>query len=144
MQEDLASSFKSAWVNLIYSYGRIAREANQHMRQAQNVGLEAYDLLLILEDADGQSMDMTSLGERLLVSLSGISRLVARLEEKRLVSVARSPSNHRTKLVTLTTQGFQERERAWKTYASVIQKEIGGRLSQEEADQLGFLLAKLR
>ena len=114
------------------------------MRQAQNVGLEAYDLLLILEDADGQSMDMTSLGERLLVSLSGISRLVARLEEKRLVSVARSPSNHRTKLVTLTTQGFQERERAWKTYASVIQKEIGGRLSQEEADQLGFLLAKLR
>jgi len=140
----LETSFKSAWVNLIYSYGRIAREANQQMRQAQSVGLEAYDLLLILEDAEGQSMDMTSLGERLLVSLSGISRLVARLEEKGLVSVARSPSNHRTKLVTLTPQGLQERERAWKTYASVIQREIAGRLTSEEAELLSLLLAKLR
>ena len=144
MQTFLAPSFKAAWVNLIYSYGRIAREANQQMRQAQSVGLEAYDLLLVLEDVEGQTMDMTSLGEKLLVSLSGISRLVSRLEEKGLVSIARSPIDHRTKLVTLTALGQSERERAWEAYSKVIQQEIAGRLTEAEAEQLSSLLAKLR
>lgn len=144
MSEKRDREFKIAWVNLIYAYGRIARVVNQRMRRANCVGLEVYDLLLVLETAPDGAMDMTSLGERLLVSLSGVSRLVARLQEKGLVVIERSDRDQRCKLVKISELGLAERERAWEVYSSVIQQEFDPRMTTDEAKALARLLSKLR
>lgn len=141
--EGLNQNYNEAWVGIIYGYGRVAREVNRQLRKANAVGLEMYDALLVLEDAPNGSLDMSTLAEKLLVSLSGVSRLVSRMHEKGFVAIKRSEENHRYKLISITEEGMEARQSAWEIYSRTLQKELGARITLEEARTIGSVLAKL-
>jgi DNA-binding MarR family transcriptional regulator len=90
----------------------------------------------------GESLPLGQIAERLACVKSNITQLVDRLEADGLVTREPDPNDRRTKLAVLTPAG----RKAVKEGVSVKQeaeREVLGRLSREEAQQLTVLLNKI-
>ena len=97
--------------------------------------------LQILSQA-GESLPLGQLAERLSCVKSNITQLVDRLEADGLVARLPDPRDRRTKLAALTAAG----RKAVKDGSRVQQAAehgVLGRLSKDEARQLGALLTKM-
>jgi DNA-binding MarR family transcriptional regulator len=107
-----------------------------------NLTRPQYVLLMILSP-DGQGQRLTTLSQRLLYSKSQITRLVDQLEQKGLVKRVVDPHDRRAQQVTLTPVGVELRTKAEAVHQQSLQKRLGI-LNEEEQQQLGLLLGKLR
>jgi DNA-binding MarR family transcriptional regulator len=74
------------------------------MQRESGLALRAYDVLRQLEQGGG-ALPQRRLEERVLLSQSGLSRLLARLEEDGLVTRRRPEDNRRSAHVALTPAG---------------------------------------
>jgi DNA-binding MarR family transcriptional regulator len=91
----------------------------------------------------GDALPLTQLAERLSCVKSNITQLVDRLEADGFVRRQPDPHDRRTRLATLTAAG----RRACRDGAQirkVAEKQLLGRLTPAESQQLAALLAKLR
>lgn len=137
------ASHLDAWITILYVQADIHREVNRQLDVAGRQSLEVYDVLLTLETAPEGAMDMTTLADQLLLTISGVSRMVDRLQTRGYVTVCRSARNHRCKLVSLTPEGLAEREASWRIYRSVLAAKFGEHLSEETAAQVSKALLPL-
>ncbi|MCD8131469.1 MAG: MarR family transcriptional regulator [Lachnospiraceae bacterium] len=87
-----------------------------------------------------RKMNVKELGERLYLDSGTLTPLLKKLESKGLVSRKRSEEDERNLIVTITEQGMQLREKAFK-----IPEAMGGciHLEQEEVLTLYHLLYKI-
>lgn len=129
----LSESHLAAWVAVLQTQSQIRRLANQSLDAEGCVSMETYDVLLALEDAPGGSLDLTSLAHRVLLTQSGISRVIDRLEDAGWVEIRKCPNNHRRRLASLTKEGLAERERAWPVYRQVLIQHFASRMTPETA-----------
>jgi DNA-binding MarR family transcriptional regulator len=83
------------------------------------------------------------LADAVLLTRSGMTRLIDRLEKDGLIERGACPGDRRVIYAHLTDKGQQERERAWEVYRSEIDKHLGGKLSEAEATSLSQLLKQL-
>ncbi|MBL8067417.1 MAG: winged helix-turn-helix transcriptional regulator [Armatimonadetes bacterium] len=134
---------KNAWISILCAYEVLYKEINKSMVAAGCVDLATYDALLHLEEAGSSGVDMGTLSDRVLLSISGVSRLVARLERDGLVSVCRSAENHRVKLVRATEKGLQARVAAWEVYRGLIDQHVGLVIDDREAEQVAQILGRV-
>lgn len=134
---------KNAWVALLNAQETVHKKANRALAQAGCISLETYDVLLALEEAPDHRLDMTCLAERVLLTASGISRLVERIAKAGLVHICRSSQNHRFKIVSLTPQGLEERKKAWQIYEQVLLEEFAPHVSEQEAQVIADALVRV-
>jgi len=102
-----------------------------------------YDVLLQLAEAPGQRLRMTDLAEQVLLSRSGLTRLVDRLVTEGLVERAACPSDARGTFSVLTPAGLQRLREAAPTNLRGIAECVSGPLTDQELDTLRGLLGKL-
>jgi DNA-binding MarR family transcriptional regulator len=100
-------------------------------------------VLLTMLTPDGQGQRLTTLSQHLLYSKSQITRLVDQLEQAGLVKRVIDPSDRRAQRVMLTLAGMELRTQAGLIHQQSLQKRLGV-LNDEEQQQLGLLLGKLR
>lgn len=107
------------------------------------VGLSLAKLMALKALADaGEPVPLGQLAERLSCVKSNITQLVDRLEADGLVARRSAPADRRTKLAALTAAG----QRACAEGARVqrdAERDLLGRLSAAEAEQLGTLIGKV-
>ena len=132
-----------AWRTFLRAHATVTRRLEADLVTAHDLSLAAYDVLVQLSEAPEQRLRMTELAERVLLSRSGLTRLVDRLERDGLVSREACPSDARGTLAVLTDAGLQRRRDAWPTHLSGVAEHVTGRLSADEVGQLAVLLGKL-
>jgi DNA-binding MarR family transcriptional regulator len=105
--------------------------------------LASYDVLLTLVEAPGHRLRMTELADRVLLSRSGMTRLVDRLEREGLVVREACANDARGMFTVLTAQGEQRLRKASRTHLRGIDEYAVSRLSPDELEAFGKTLAKL-
>lgn len=100
------------------------------------------NILRILRDANNEPMSTKEIGRKMMDKNSDVSRLVDRLVDKELVRKRKSPTDGRLVQVSINYEGL-------KILAKIDDRkqELDQRfslLSEDEAEQLNFLLEKAR
>jgi DNA-binding MarR family transcriptional regulator len=121
-----------AWQALLHSYHQVIRKLDRELRQEHDLPLAAYDVLLRLARAPGTALRMSDLAERVLLSPSGLTRLVDRLVSKGFVARHTDPQDARVVRASLTDAGLKRLRRASRTHLRGIREHFTGELSETQ------------
>jgi DNA-binding MarR family transcriptional regulator len=119
------------------------RAIDAEMSRVGMLPLDWYDALLSLERTPGSRLRLSELAESALLSRSGVSRLVDRLETAGLLRREECPSDRRGAFAVLTDAGREALAQAWPFYEAAVMNEFAQFLSDDEARVLASLLEKI-
>lgn len=108
------------------------------------VSMREYDVLFTLSRAPGRELRLRDLNEGMLMAQSSLSRLVDRLEVRRLVTRAVPSDDARGTLVRLTEEGARLQRETGLAHVRTIAEYVGLGLEPAELEELTALLDRLR
>ncbi|MFI5385954.1 MAG: MarR family winged helix-turn-helix transcriptional regulator [Fimbriimonadales bacterium] len=133
LAKELSKQGLEAWKGLLLAHATLVEQIDFEMAQANLLPLDWYDALLALEDAPNRRLKMSDLADQVLLSKSGLTRLVDRLEAKGYICRVNCRADRRVSYAVLTPEGLKAREASWPTYRAAIQEHFASQLSDEEA-----------
>ncbi|PKW05395.1 transcriptional regulator, MarR family [Streptomyces sp. 1222.5] len=87
-----------------------------------------YMVLVHLSEASHNQMRMSELASMCGLSLSGMTRVVNRLESQSLVIREKAPDDGRAWLAILTNAGWKQLKQAWPTNLASVRRHVFSRL----------------
>ena len=126
-----------AWAGFLRTHATLVRELDDELTRAHDLPLSSFDVLVQLASAPDGEMRMSQLADAVLLSRSGLSRLVARLVDQGLVERRECASDGRGAFATLTAEGRRRLEEARETHRSGVRERFLSRLSEAQQRQLG-------
>ena len=142
MTPALTAPEQAAWRSFLRAHATLVRRLEGELVAEHDLPLPSYDVLVQLSEAPGRRLRMTELADRVLLSRSGLTRLVDRLARDGLVHRQACPDDPRGTLAVLTDAGLERLRTAWPTHLRGVAAHLG-RLSPAEVEQLTLLMAKL-
>ena len=143
MRTVLSARELSVWRTFLRAHAIITSQLEHDLAAQHMLPLPSYDVLLQLAESPQRRLRMTDLAERVLLSRSGLTRLVDRLSAEGLVARESCPSDARGTFTVLTEAGLARLREAAPTHLRGIEEHMTSRLSPAELDTLGRLLRKL-
>lgn len=140
MRVELSETEMRAWQALLHAHQQVTRRLDAELRAERGLSLNAYDVLLRLARAPGRCLRMSDLAVRVMMSPSGLTRVVDRLVADGLVERERSDADARVMLVRLTNPGRQLLRRAAQTHLRGIREHFTGRLDQGQLRDVALAL----
>jgi DNA-binding MarR family transcriptional regulator len=137
------SSAVEVFVNLLRSHARTTRTLSAELLEEHGLTLNDYEALLRLSRVDGGMMRRVDLAEALILTPSGVTRLLDGLERAGLVEKARCDSDARVTYAALTDAGRETVRRASRSHVASIRAHLGERFTEEELATLADLLGRL-
>jgi DNA-binding MarR family transcriptional regulator len=131
-----------AWRGLMRLRETVTREIDLRLRNEGLVSLADYGVLITLVTEPTLRLRMSELGARRMLTPSGITRVVARLEEKGLVRREPDPEDGRAAFAVLTRAGLKALRRAQVVHHAAVRELYVGRLQPKELEQLARLFEK--
>lgn len=137
VKEGLSPLDLAAWRGFLRVHAAVVRALDEELREAHGLPLTSYEVLLALESAPARRLRMTELAGSLLLSQSGVTRLVDRLEREGLVERERCESDARGFYAVLTDGGLRRLRDARPTHLAGVRRLFLDRLSEAERRRLG-------
>ncbi|MCU1659263.1 MAG: transcriptional regulator, MarR family [Pseudonocardiales bacterium] len=131
------------WRSFLRAHAGVMRELERELIAEAGMPLAWYDVLLQLAEAPARRLRMAELADRVLLSRSGLTRLVDRLQAEGLVRRERSPDDARGTYTVLTDAGMGRLRRAAPIHLDGIERHWLAHFSDEELGRLGSLLDRL-
>jgi DNA-binding MarR family transcriptional regulator len=128
---------------MLRAHAELVRELDAELARAHDMPLSSYEVLLFLNDSDQGRMRMSELAESALLSRSGLTRLVDRLEREGLLRRERCESDARGWFAEITPAGRRAFAAARKTHLDGVRRLFLERFSRDELRTLGGLWTKL-
>jgi DNA-binding MarR family transcriptional regulator len=125
-----------AWRNFLRVHATLTRELDEQLRSSHGLPLTSYDVLVNLEDAPDRQMRMSELADAVLLSRSGLTRLVERLEREGLLARADCPGDARGSFAVLTDAGLAKLQQARKTHLAGVRERFLSAFSGDELEQI--------
>jgi DNA-binding MarR family transcriptional regulator len=132
-----------AWVALLRAHATSVRQFNAELVAEHGLTLNDYEVLLHLSRAEGGRLRRVDLAERVLLTPSGITRLLEGLERVGYVERASCDADARVTYAQLTEDGEAKLRAAAETHVAGIREFFRGRFSKDELQALGGLLERL-
>jgi DNA-binding MarR family transcriptional regulator len=126
-----------AWRGLLRVYWSLFRALDAEMEAKHGLPLTSYEVLIHLADAPEGKMRMRDLAEAALLSRSGLTRLVDRLERDGLIERASCPSDARGAYAVLTDKGRGLLAEARPAHRHGVRRRFLERFDEDELLQLG-------
>jgi DNA-binding MarR family transcriptional regulator len=133
----------AAWSAFLRAHARIVRRLEAELEAEQDMALTDYDVLVQLARADERRLRMSELADRLMLSRSGATRLVDRLVAAGLVERVTCDDDRRGQWASLTDAGHERLRQASPTHLRGVGDHFLDRLSADELEGLGRILARL-
>jgi DNA-binding MarR family transcriptional regulator len=131
-----------AWRGLIRLRETVMREIDRRLARAGAISLDDYGVLVTLVGHHGMRLRMSALGERRLLTPSGITRAVMRLERRGLIAREQDPADGRAFFAVLTRAGLEALRSAQRVHHATVRELYTGCLSRQELGQLAELFEK--
>ncbi|MGV1758588.1 MarR family winged helix-turn-helix transcriptional regulator [Rhizobium sp. A22-96] len=138
-----SAAITRAWVRLMRAQQITLAAIEQDLKAAGLPPLGWYDVLLELARAADGKLRPYEIEERTLLAQHNLSRLLDRMEKAGLVHREIFSEDGRGRWVIITEAGNAMRTRIWTVYAAALQRHLGDRLDDTQADQLADLLTAL-
>jgi DNA-binding MarR family transcriptional regulator len=132
-----------AWVAFLRSHAAITRQLNVDLLAAHGLTLNDYEVLLHLSHAEGFRMRRVDLAESVILTASGITRLLDGLERAGYVEKASCKSDARVSYAQLTDAGRAKLQEASSTHLAGIDELFTSRFADHELASLAELLSRL-
>lgn len=129
----------AAWRGLLRAHSRLVAILDEELESEHGLPLGSYEVLLSLAETDGGSLRMGDLADRLLLSRSGLTRLIDRLVARGLVERHNCADDRRGTYACLTAAGGELFEAARPTHLRGVREHFLTHLSKGEIDQLGVI-----
>ena len=130
----------AAWASFLRAHARVMRELERELQAEQRMALTDYDVLVQLAQAEDRRLRMSELADRLLLSRSGVTRLVDRLTAEGLVERASCESDRRGQWAALTDAGVARLREATPVHLRGVAEHFLDRLSADELRALERML----
>jgi DNA-binding MarR family transcriptional regulator len=134
--DDLAPAELAAWRGLLRVHAALAKALDAELAQAHDLPLSSYEVLITLQSAPGKKRRMAELADRVLLSRSGMTRLVDRLEREGLLERDTCTSDGRGCFAVLTPAGEDLLARARPTHLSGVRERFLRHFSQDELGEM--------
>jgi DNA-binding MarR family transcriptional regulator len=141
--ERLDAREMDAWRGMLRVHAAVTKALDAEMEARHGLPLSSYEVLLVLADADGERMRMCDLASSILLSRSGLTRLVDRLERDGLLERQSCPSDARGAFARLTPAGRARFDEARRTHLAGVRTLFLDRLEPEEQELLGRMWSRL-
>lgn len=132
-----------AWRNILETQARIIRLHDEALAKAGLIPVEQYDVLLPLAEAPGHRLRLSELAERVILSRSGITRLVDRLEAKGLLKRESCPEDRRGSYAVITKAGLAAMKQAWGVMGKILDEQFAAHVRDEEAAAIHSALVRV-
>ncbi|MEP6871568.1 MAG: MarR family transcriptional regulator [Anaerolineaceae bacterium] len=133
----------TAWRTFLEAHVRITERLGAELQLERGLPLSWYDVLVQLQEAPGSRLRMTELAGAVLLSKSGLTRLVDRMNADGMVERCPDPGDRRGTFVQLTPAGFERLREAAPVHLRGVQHHFGQHLSDVEARALAVTLGKV-
>ena len=132
-----------AWIAFLRAHAAITRELSVQLQQEHGLTLNDYEVLLHLSRAEDGRLRRVDLAESVLLTASGITRLLEGLERSGYVCKETCASDARVSYAKLTDDGHAKLKAASKTHLRGIDEQFLSRYSGSELTALAELLGRL-
>jgi DNA-binding MarR family transcriptional regulator len=104
------------WRGFLIAHARLQRLLDEELRAEHDLSLAEYDVMIQLAEAPGRRLRMHQLADRVVLSRSGITRLIDRLVADGAVERSMCPTDARGAEAVLTRVGVDRLREASRTH----------------------------
>jgi DNA-binding MarR family transcriptional regulator len=133
----------SAWHAFLVAHAALEPILNHELEAACGLPLRWFDVLTQLRMTPHKRLSMTELANAVLLSKSGLTRLVDRIEEAGLVQRAAAPGDRRSLLIVLTPSGEKMLKRAAPIHEDGIRRHFAAYIRDDEAPAVEAALGRI-
>ncbi|MFF4619631.1 MarR family winged helix-turn-helix transcriptional regulator [Nonomuraea jabiensis] len=141
--EGLTAEELAVWRMMQRAQVRITRHLEAELLVAHDLPLASYEVLARLAEAPERRLRMNDLAGRVLLSRSGLTRLIDRLQRDGLVSREACADDARGLFAVLTDAGAERLAEATPTYLRGVRTQFLDLLGAEEVTRVRAMVAKL-
>jgi DNA-binding MarR family transcriptional regulator len=134
---------RTAWHRLLQVSRLVLRELDRRLDDAHRIGVNEFDVLITLDNAEDRRLRMTELADAVMFSSGGLTRLVGRLESQGMVERVQASDDARAFYATLTQAGARRLAAARVTHDAVIEELLASRLTSAQTDALARSLGRV-
>jgi DNA-binding MarR family transcriptional regulator len=138
-----APSRIESWVSFLRAHSAITRQLNADLLNVHGLTLNDYEVMLLLSRAEDRRMRRVDLAQSVVLTASGITRLLDGLERAGYVEKDSCATDGRVSYAKLTSNGHAKLKDAAETHLRGVEELFTGRFSDVEIEQLALLLGRL-
>ena len=132
-----------AWRAFLRAHARVIRQLERELANEHDLALTDYDVLVQLSAAPDRQLRMSEMADGLLLSRSGVTRLVDRLVAEGLVQRVSCETDRRGQWAQLTDAGYERLRRASPTHLRGISEHFVDRLAPDDLAALERMLTPI-
>ena len=132
-----------AWIRFLRAHASLTRELSARLESDHGLTLNDFDVLAQLAHVEEQRLRRVDLARSVLLSASGITRLLDGLERAGWVEKGTCRSDARVTYAVLTEAGLAKYRAARTTHLADVEALFGCRFTEEERATLSRLLLQL-
>ncbi|GAA4619397.1 MarR family winged helix-turn-helix transcriptional regulator [Actinoallomurus liliacearum] len=121
----------------------LPRSIDADMASARQLPLSEYTALMHLSEAPGRLMRMSELAASCDLSLSGMTRIVERLERQDLVKRVKCEEDRRGSNAMLTEAGLARLEESWPAHLASVRRQVLDHVQGEDLARLTDVLKRI-
>ncbi len=133
----------AAWRALLASHAALVGRLGEELQDEKGLPLPWYEVLLWLNQAPDGRLRMGELADSLLLTPSGVTRLVDRMEAEGLVQRQQCPSDRRGWHAVMTPAGRARLRSAAPVHLRGVERHFGRHLTDDEADLITDVLGRV-
>ncbi len=141
--QQLSEPGLQAWTRFLRAHAAITRELSARLETQHTLTLSDYDVLIQLYHAPDRRLRRIDLARQVLLTASGITRLLDGLEACGLVKKERCASDARVTYAVLTERGVRKCEEASESHLADVEELFAANLDPAERATLADLLGRL-
>src|SRR3954451_7519563 len=132
-----------AWRGFLRTHSTLVRDLDDELTERHGLPVSSYDVLVQLDEAEDGRLRMSTLADAVLLSRSGLSRLVTRLASQGLIDREECENDARGSFAVITTEGRSRLNEARATHRPGVRERFLGRLTEREQRQLAKIWSRL-
>jgi DNA-binding MarR family transcriptional regulator len=127
----------AAWRGMLQVHAEVTQLLDAQMRAEHGMSVSSYEVLMFLAEAPDRRLRMSQIADRVLLSRSGLTRLVDRLVQLGYVTRCAAEADGRGSYAELTDAGLDKFQTAQRTHREGVRSFFLERLSTTDTVVLG-------
>jgi DNA-binding MarR family transcriptional regulator len=133
----------AAWRTFLDAHARTIDVLTRELRDAKSLHLTWYDVLVQLSEAPNGQLRMQDLSDAIVLSKSGLTRLIDRMEREGLVCRSACAADKRGTFAEITAEGRALLSAAAPTHLSGVAEHFVSLFNDDELQTLRELLSRV-
>ena len=142
MTSDTVGRWTPAWLALVRTHARLWDQVETQMRRESGLTMSRYDVLMQLDMAGGR-LGLSELASTIVLSPSGLSKLLDRMEISGLLHREPDPRDARSTFAKITPRGRSLVRKVRQSHHARLQQMFGDALDDRDVAELTRIMERI-